>query len=113
MKKYFNITKVADTEHSASHLKVDLSYSIGGYNSRRGYYAYVTPVTVKKEVGYNSESSMVFDGFKVMIKEVKRKSAKAETEANGLVFDNLEAIKAMVRNQMADKYEIDWNEVEV
>lgn len=76
MKAYF---KVEDTMQE---VKVTVGYELGGHNplsgsnSRRGYYVYVQPVT---RDGI-SESFSLFDGFKVLLRGVSRRSKKAEQE---------------------------------
>ena len=67
-------------------LKISVVYNKGGYNSRRGVYAYVTPVHREKLnesivsetctlVGETHES-----GFRMMLRELGRKSQKVEDE---------------------------------
>lgn len=115
MKKYFPITNSKDV----THLKIHVSYELGGYSyatsrsSKRGYYAYITPLKIENHGTYNTESYAMFSGFKTLVKEVTRKSKKAENEAISLVFDDIEHIKSMIKNQFSDKFEIEWIEVEV
>lgn len=111
MKKYFPILN----NDKVTHLKITVDYELGGgyRRSRRGYYAYVSPTKVEKHDTYNTESSVLFDGFKTLVSEVTRKSQKAENEASSRIFDDIEHIKSMIKNQFGDKFEIDWNEVEV
>ena len=65
-------------------LEVMTDYSLGGTNyfthdyERRGYYLHVQPL----EVHGNCETFTAFTGVKDLLKEVKRKSAKAEAEAD-------------------------------
>lgn len=76
-----NYIKVNGT--GATHLRIDLDYSKGGYNyftykeEKRGYYIHVSPVT---KSGY-MESYAAFSGVKACLLEVTRKSSKAEAEA--------------------------------
>ncbi len=64
-------------------IKVSVGYELGGWGvlngeySKRGYYVYVQPVTRSGGM----ESFTLFDGFKMLLKEVKRQSKKAESEA--------------------------------
>ena len=85
MKKYLELKA---NGKSATHLKCEVYYSLGGMNyftyerERRGYYASVTPVERKScGNGVMMEGYMAFTGTKMLLKEVSRKSAKAEAEA--------------------------------
>ena len=66
-----------------NYLDVELEYNIGGYNyfsgkeTPRGYYLSVQPI----ERGEQLSSVIAFTGTNFLIKEVKRKSNKAEAEA--------------------------------
>jgi hypothetical protein len=67
----------------ATHLLIDLYYNIGSYNAftgkqeARGYYLLIAPVKIKK----NIVALEAFSGSKILLKEVSRKSSKAEKEA--------------------------------
>lgn len=80
MKRLAVYYKVKDMDQE---VKVSVGYELGGWgmlsgeHSRRGYYVYVQPVTR----GGGMESYTLFDGFKQLLKEVKRQSKKAEGEA--------------------------------
>lgn len=80
MKRLEAYYKVKDMDQE---VKVSVGYELGGWGmlsgqySRRGYYVYVQPVTRSGGV----ESCTLFDGFKQLLKEVKRQSKKAESEA--------------------------------
>ena len=88
MKKYLALKPNTD----ATHLKVELRYNLGGYNAftcrqePRGYYLSAVPIkreTHELEPGrtFTTEAFMAFTGTKVLVKEVTRKSSKAEREA--------------------------------
>lgn len=83
MKKYIDLKK----NGSATHLKIELYYYLGGTNyftgraESRGYYLSVSPVTRQDRGGWVSESYTAFTGAKKLVKPVTRKSAKAEAEA--------------------------------
>ncbi|MCD8290113.1 MAG: hypothetical protein LUC91_01260 [Prevotella sp.] len=79
---------------SVNCIQVKVSYSLGGYNAfthveePRGYYMHVTPV-LKVHDNYSDlcgDLIMIgyFSGRRVFLKEVKRKSKKAEEEADNL-----------------------------
>ena len=96
MKRYIAVKTTPNSKVNATHLKVDMSYDLGGmnmYNYRqeaRGYYLTVFPV--EREVcssGVTMESFTAYTGIKMLLKEVKRKSAKAEQEAERMVDQNL------------------------
>lgn len=80
MKRLEVYYKVKDMDQE---VKVSVGYELGGWGmlsgeySRRGYYVYVQPVTRSGGM----ESFTLFDGFKLLLKEVKRQSKKAEGEA--------------------------------
>lgn len=103
MKKYI---EVKENPAKVTHLRIELYYSLGGMNyftgkaENRGYYLSVTPVERGTSVGgYTSESCTAFTGIKQNVKEVTRKSKKAESEAEKLaadVMDNL--IDYVLRN---------------
>lgn len=80
MKKYL---KLAENSRKSTDLEIHVYYSKGGMNyftsqnESRGYYLSVTPVERwRGMIGY-----VAFSGLKRCIKEVGRKSAKAEAEA--------------------------------
>ena len=83
MKKYLEVKK---NDYGTTHLKLEVYYSLGGYNyftygkESRGYYASVTPVERKER----SECYTWFTGVKQLVNEVSRRSAKAEAEAEKL-----------------------------
>jgi len=116
MKKYFPIVEIFGETELASHLKVNIDYELGGYSyatgrkSRRGYYVYVTPVTIKKHDTYNSESLIMFSGFKTLLKEVKRQSKSAVIEVEQLFTDEskFKALQVMVKHQLQSQYVIDF-----
>lgn len=63
-------------------LKIEVGYEQGGYSyfssqvTRRGYYFYVQPANVCE----HSVTTLLFDGFKILLKEVGRKSSKTLEE---------------------------------
>lgn len=95
MKKYL---AVKENTNNITHIKIELYYDLGGANyftgtqEDRGYYLSVTPVERRNNGNYATERYIGFTGIKQNIKKVKRKSAKAETEAENLIdvyLDNL------------------------
>lgn len=88
---------------------VEITYSLGGMNyftgknEKRGYYFSITPEKVER--GFRSYTS--FTGTKTCLVEVKRKSKKAEAEADSM-FD--EAFNRYV-NLWCDKYNVTLGEV--
>lgn len=74
------------------YIETKLFYDLGGYNyftyktDRRGYYASVKRVSRSNGM----HSSALFDGRKILLKEVKRQSKKAEAEAEQIMMDNYE-----------------------
>ncbi len=91
MEKYI---EVKENPAKVTHLRIELYYSLGGMNyftgraENRGYYLSVTPVERRtNDGGYTSESCTAFSGIKQNVKEVTRKSKKAEIEAEKLATD--------------------------
>lgn len=91
MKTYL---KLKDNGLKATHLKVETYYSLGGMNyftyknEERGYYLSVVPV----ERGNGMEGFVAFSGVKQLLYAVKRKSKKAEEEAEKLSASCLESL---------------------
>jgi hypothetical protein len=90
MKKYI--------ERNGQTLKVEVYYSLGGLNyftgrqEKRGYYLSVTPVEIEDHGGYRTETVTLFSGVKELLKEVTRRSKKAETEAEKLAEERMETL---------------------
>lgn len=113
MKRYLKVKPNAGT---TTHLKVEMSYSLGGMNpftyknERRGYYLYVTPVERRScGDGVMMEGYVAFSGTKLLLKEVTRKSAKAEQEAERMVDQNL----PMLMNAVLQENELELEEGEM
>ena len=87
--------------NDANALVIEVYYDKGGMNyftykvERRGYYLSVRPVLQSKGlVSYTS-----FSGTKVLLKEVSRKSAKAEAEAEEIAKGKIADLVASVCNR--------------
>lgn len=84
MKRYVELT----ANEKATHLRIETRYDLGGPNwayggiTKRGYYLSVMPVTRENRNGYMLETYVGFTGVKQLLKEVTRKSAKAEAAAD-------------------------------
>ena len=84
MKEYLQLKGNAK---KCTHLKVEVYYNLGGMNyftyktEPRGYYLSMSPVERTVRNGFISEGYTAFSGNKVLLKEVSRKSKKAEQEA--------------------------------
>lgn len=88
MKEYIPVNAPQIGSTRTTHLKVEIYYSLGGINyftyknERRGYYISVSPVERREYApGLMMEGTTCFSGYKALLKEVTRKSAKAEREA--------------------------------
>jgi len=115
MKKYFKVK--ANSGITENNIKITIDYELGGHNmfsgnvNRRGYYLYAQPVTLTENEyngrSYTSESTMMFSGFKVFLKEVGRKSEKAYKEAVELarLQENKNIILNKYGNYLEDKLE--------
>lgn len=79
-------------------VKVEVYYNLGGINyftyevEPRGYYLSVSPVERVNRGGYIMESCAAFSGYKTLLKEVKRKSKKAEAEAEQIAAERMKPI---------------------
>lgn len=106
MEKFTAIKSSTEQPIKENFLKVEVRYNLGGHsyvtyrNERRGYYLHVTPVTREDKGSYVMESFTAFRGFKMLLKEVKRQSKKAEAEAVAMVDTNevQEIIKNFMKN---------------
>ena len=78
-----------------SHLRIDLYYHLGGWNmftyrdEPRGYYLSVTPVVLDAREGYTMESTTVFRGAKLLVKEVTRKGVGVAKAAEKVAMSRL------------------------
>ena len=94
MKRYVELEK----NELATHLKIETRYDLGGPNwayggtTKRGYYLHVTPVKRETRDGYALESFVAFTGVKQLLKEVTRKSAKAEAAAETIAKNYLHSM---------------------
>ena len=102
MKKYIELQ---EKTRNATHLLIELRYNLGGFNyfthkqEKRGYYLSVSPVALEQRDGYTLESYTAFTGTKYLVKEVARKSTKAEREAEETASDLEKSLIALVCNQ--------------
>lgn len=98
MKKIIYLDKPTE---DANALVIEVYYDKGGINyftykvERRGYYLSVCPVL--KSDGLISYTS--FSGTKLLLKEVARKSAKAEAEAEEIAKGKVADLVASVCNR--------------
>ena len=80
MKKYIHVSGNNDV----THIRIDIDYDLGGYSyttyrpKPRGYYLSVVPVKREERYGFMMESFTAFTGYRQLLREVTRKSAKAE-----------------------------------
>ena len=99
MKKYIPI----EPTESENNLCLEVLYSNGGYNwfngdsERRGYYLHCSPVLLKcnklnNGQEYTTKTFTVGKGYKLLLKEVSRRSEKAEAEANSLAEEKADFI---------------------
>ena len=83
MKKYIPVSGNNDV----THIRIDIDYDLGGYSmlsytqKPRGYYLSVVPVKREERYGCMMESFTAFTGYRKLLNEVTRKSAKAEKVA--------------------------------
>lgn len=92
------MTKFKDLKANkdATHLKIEVKYSLGGYNcfthreESRGYYLHVSPVKRFIRDGIQFESYAAFTGSKYLVHAVARRSEKAEK----IALENAREIEA-------------------
>lgn len=103
MEKYI---EVKENPAKITHLKIELYYCIGGFNyftyraENRGYYLSVTPLEMHtSNRGYTTEMYTTSSSIKQCIKEVTRKSKKAEAEAEKLAADTINNLIDYVCNK--------------
>ena len=108
-----NYYKVKENPTGYTHLRVDFSYDLGGYNyftgkqHPRGYYLTVMPVSK----GNGIESVTAFTGLNFVLKTVKRQSKRAEDEAMQIAEETLREslAKVLLKNNLElDDGEITW-----
>ena len=85
---------VKQNDKKVNNIQVYISYFLGTdsyYNNKpRGYYAYIYPVEVINHGSYSATNYCSSDIICVLLKEVKRKSKKSETEAKSILKENLQ-----------------------
>jgi hypothetical protein len=79
-------------------IKMTLSYSDGGYSSRKGIQISINRVTVEPCNGYSMESNMLGNGARVYIKTLSRKSQKAYNDAYTFFENKADAIIMAIAN---------------
>lgn len=83
-KEYIKLKENGDKE---THLCVEMDYNLGGTNwyshtpIPRGYYLYATPCTLEDRGDYQTVSQVLGKGLKILLKQVARRSKKAEDTA--------------------------------
>lgn len=83
-KEYIKLKENGDKE---THLCVEMDYNLGGMNYfnyqevPRGYYLYVVPCTLEDRGTYQTVSQVLGKGLKILLKQVARRSKKAEDTA--------------------------------
>ena len=97
--------RLKENSNGWNFIETEVKYSLGGMNyfmgkeERRGYYLHIQPIQIER--GWVTRTG--FSGAKWLLKETKRKSAKAEQEAikeANLIRDN--CIKLIL-----DKHELE------
>ena len=85
-------------------LKIKVEYNLGDYRRPRGYYVSVFPIEIQDFVDsngnhYQMEKFYAYSGVTKLLKEVKRKSKKAEAEALEIFKDYEEILIEKVLNK--------------
>jgi hypothetical protein len=69
------------------YIGVEMVYSLGNYGGKRGYYLSVYPFEIEIIGGYEMIVRDILAGKKYILKEVSRKSKKAEAEAEVMAIE--------------------------
>ena len=91
--KKINPIQLDDNDSPLDELKIRVEYNKGGYNSKRGVYAYINPVHREvSEYGCRWEKSVPLGftqicGFRMLLRELGRKSQKTEDELSAKVLE--------------------------
>ena len=70
------------------YLQVEICYDKGSYSTKRGYYIYIYPFEIEKIGGCDFISRDILAGRYRLLKEVNRKSKKAEQEAETIAREH-------------------------
>jgi hypothetical protein len=70
------------------YLQVEICYDNGGYSTKRGYYIYIYPLEIEKIGGFDFIARNILAGKYRLLKEVTRKSKKAEQEAEAIARES-------------------------
>lgn len=98
-KEYIKLKENKDKE---THLCVEMGYTLGGMNyysgktNPRGYYLYVTPCQLGNRGTYQTVCQVLGKGLKILLKEVARKSKKAEDVATQIALERKSELIAAV-----------------
>ena len=96
--------ELENPSRNATHLKIEVYYSLGGYNlftykpEERGYYLSVSPVCKFNRNGVTMESYTAFSGIKKCIKPVSRQSKKAAAQAGEIAKNHIHELVTYVCN---------------
>lgn len=103
--------KLAYNNDGETHLDVDFGYDIGGDNwlsggtRTRGYYLFCTPVRRENRDGVIMVRNALGKGLKILLKEVDRKSKKAEAEAREMANAEIRRLVTLVLQKYGLKLE--------
>lgn len=96
-----------------NNIQVYISYFLGTdsyYNNKpRGYYAYIIPVKLTNKGSYSTVMYSPSDGIFALLKVVKRKSKKMETEAKVALKANLQDLLKQVLSKNNLQLEENFN----
>ena len=90
---YIPVIKSEEENEKINNIQVYIRYYLGSdyCNSKpRGYYAYITPVKLTNKGSYSTVMYSPSDGIFALLKVVKRKSKKSETEAKSILKESLQ-----------------------
>lgn len=101
MYKHFPVRQIDEIRKQV--IKVELKYSLGGYQIPRGIYFDIQPmVLTDRKDGYLTESWQHGTGQTFLIKELKRKSDKQMSAIGKLLYPHLESIVRMFQEKKSE-----------
>ena len=109
---YIPVIKSEEENEKINNIQVYIRYYLGSdyCNSRpRGYYAYIIPVKLTNKGSYSTAMCSPSDGIFALLKVVKRKSKKMETEAKVALKANLQDILKQVLSKNNLQLEENFN----
>lgn len=101
MYKYYSISQIDEIRKQV--IKVELKYSLGGYQIPRGIYFTIQPmVLTDRKDGYLTESWQHGTGQTFLVKKLSRKSDKQMNTIGELLYPHLDSIVQMFQEKKSE-----------